>query len=398
MVTDLEPAQAPEAGRYRVLVDSPEILVLRREDRAGAGEPTDRVLMAGQIVSHSTILEIVNLIASSRWVGTLRVYGSDTQRVLGFYNGALRHAQSDHPEDRLDKVLCRLGVLAPAQVESVMRGIRPGQRFGELLVERGVLERQQLYSLLGKQMEEVLLSAVLETQGSYVFTVFDDLGTPPSATAYIPLQRLLLDAAERVDKMALFSKLVPHSEMCPEVEPGVELHHLDARSRLVIGHCNGKKSVRDIGCETWLGRFEATETVYELVRAGQVRLQPPRRSPREHAEALTAPFNRSLREIFQAIEDRERLDHLRQELHRWVRENSDARSLNGFLQEEGLIDVGSIARSLKESSSRHRVADLQATLQELTSFALFTASLWLPRKEEEELSRRINQRLEAVRA
>ena len=353
--------------------------------------------MAGQIVSDSTILEIVNLIASSRWVGTLRVYGKDTQRVLGFYNGALRHAQSDHPEDRLDKVLCRLGVLGPAQVESVMRGIKPGQRFGELLVERGVLERQQLYSLLGKQMEEILLSAVLETEGSYVFTVFEDLGTPPSATAYIPLQRLLLDAAERVDKMSLFAKLVPDPEMCPEVQPGADLHQLDSRERLVIGHCSGKKSVRDIGCETWLGRFEATETIYELVRGAHLRLAPPRRSPKEHASNLTAPFNRSLRDIFRAVEGQDHTERLREELHRWVKENSEARTLNGFLEEEGLIDVESIARSLEESSSRHRVADLQATLQELTSFALFTASLWLPREEEQELSRRINQRLKAVR-
>ncbi len=397
VVEDLDPELGDLSGRYRVMVSSPEFLVLRRSEGLTRDRANERVLMAGQIVSESTILEIVNLIASSRWVGSLHVYGVDAHRILGFYNGALRHAQSDHPEDRLDKVLRRIGVLSPAQVESVMRSIRPGQRFGELLVERGLVERSQLFSFLGKQMEQVMLAAVLDGEGNYVFTVHDEPESAPSATNHIPLQRLLLDAAERVDKLAVFRKLVPDPELCPVPQPGVEVTGLDPRERLVLGHSTGEKSVREIGSETWLGKFETTEAVYDLVRRGQVTLRRRSRTPEELAASLLRPFNRSLKEIYRAVEGNGQASRIQGELRKWVKENPDGEVLGGSLHDEGLIDTETIAATLRESSSRHRIAELQSILHELTSFALFTASLWLPRSQELELSRRVNQRLEAIR-
>jgi len=401
----VEPLEADAerlCGRYQMLVDAPEILILRRRRELGKEEPEERVLMAGEIIAPSTILEIVNLIASARWVGTLRVYGRDSLRTLGFYNGTLRHAQSNHPEDRLDKVLSRVGILSPAQVESVMREHKAGQRFGELLVEKKLVERQQLFGLLGRQMEQILLAAMLEEEGTYVFTVDEGNGSAPTALAHISLQRLLLDAAERVDKLRVFRGLIPDLEACPEVEPGVDVASLSAPERMVLGYSDGSRGIREIASETWLGLFQTLETLYALLRRGQVRMVPPERGPVEMAEGLVAPFNRSLEEIFEAIEvhRHERggdLGRIHQELREWVQNHEEASNLNGFLAPEGLIDPGSIAGTLRESSSAHRLADLRGTFHELTSFALFTASLWLPREQELALSRRINQRLEAIR-
>ena len=173
--------------RYRVMLDGDELVILYR-DPEGAGEgEAGRVLMAGEIVGPSTVLEVINVIASSRWQGTLKILAADAHRVLGFARGVLRHARSDHPEDRLDKVLTRGGVLRPAQVEAAMREIRPDQRLGEVLVERGLIGRQELFAHLEKQMEEILLAAVLEEQGAYLFTLSDEAEPPPSATVYIPV-------------------------------------------------------------------------------------------------------------------------------------------------------------------------------------------------------------------
>ena len=130
--------------------------------------------MAGEVVSHTTVLDIVNVISASRWAGSLHVYGSDSHRTLSFDKGALQSATSNHPDDRLNKVLVRLGVMTAASVESVMRSLEPPSRLGKLLVERGYISRQQLFDLLNKQTEEIFFSAVLETRGSYVFIVGDE--------------------------------------------------------------------------------------------------------------------------------------------------------------------------------------------------------------------------------
>jgi Domain of unknown function (DUF4388) len=392
---DPHEARAGRDERYRVLLDAGELVVLHR-DGAGAADDGGRVLMAGEVLSPSTVLEVVNLIASSRWVGTLQVFGADAHRTLGFSRGVLRHAKSDHPEDRLDKVLCRAGALSPTEVESAMRDIRPDQRLGEVLVERRVLSRQQLFTHLEKQMEEILLAAVLEEAGCYLFTVDDEPDPPPSATVHIPVQHLILTAAERVDNMDRFRRLIPDLEMCPEIEPGVEVTRLDADSRLVVGYCTGRRSVREIASETWLGRYQTAAVLYRLLRDGHARLAPPRRTAREEAARLVGPFNELLREIWDAIEtwgDRRRA---RREVAAWIADDADRELLRTALDGDGLIDPTAIAEALVEPTADQQLDAARSTLTELTAYALCTASLWLPREVERDLARRVNERLQTA--
>ena len=382
--------------RYRVMLDGDELVILYR-DPEGAGEgEAGRVLMAGEIVGPSTVLEVINVIASSRWQGTLKILAADAHRVLGFARGVLRHARSDHPEDRLDKVLTRGGVLRPAQVEAAMREIRPDQRLSEVLVERGLISRQELFAHLEKQMEEILLAAVLEEQGAYLFTLSDEAEPPPSATVHIPVQHLILTAVERVDSMAMYRRLVPDPDLCLEVEPGVEVTRLDPKAQLVLGYSTGARSVREIACETWLGRYKTTTTVFRLVRDGHVRLVPARRTARQVAEGLTGPFNELLGEIYDAVDrwgDRRRARH---ELAAWIGEDPDRELLRASLNGDGLLDPAGIAQALSPTVSDVQVEAARQTLHEFTAFALFTASLWLPREVERDLSQRVHERLKAM--
>lgn len=387
-----------QAGRYRLLVSTPELLVLRREERPREEEREERLLMAGQIVSPTTVLEIINTIVAARWVGDFHLYGRDSRRTLGFYSGGLRHAASNVPEDRLDKVLCRIGVLNPAQVEAVVREIRPGQRFGELLVERGLVEREKLFGYLARQMEIILLSAVLEEVGAYAFYISEQPGPPPSATVHIPLHSLLLDAAEHVDRYGSFRKLIPDLDLCPEAQPGVEVTRLSPRHRLVLGYSDGRRSLCEIASETWLGRFDTLSATYDLMQADMVRLKPPLRTPEQQASELVEPFNALLGEIYDSVEGRGDVARVRRELRGWCHDSADGRLLDGAVGEDGLVTSSSVAALLRENGSRHQVETLRNTLHELTSFALFSASLWLPREEERGLTRRINHRLKAMGA
>lgn len=375
---------------YRVAVETPGLLVLRRAN--GADGAAGQVLLAGEIVADSTVLEIVNLIASSRWVGTLHIYGPDSHRALGFAHGVLRHARSDHPEDRLDKVLCRSKVVSPADVEAVMREMHPDQRLGELLVARGLIERRQLFDQLQRQMEQVLLSSVLENRGSFVFLVHEH-EPPPSATAHIPVQQLILTAAERVDRYAGFLRLIPDLDHRPEVAAGVEVARLDPRSRLVAGYCDGQRSLRQIASETWLGRFETLETVDRLLRRGCLRLLPPSRSTRRAVSDLVAPFNELLRDVLDTLARSGDGRPLHGELAAWAETSEDGEPLRGCLGPDGQVEPAALATAIGEPISDMRLDGVRHALYELTSYALFTAALRLPRPTERELAGRVNERL-----
>jgi hypothetical protein len=380
-------------GRYRPLAASPQLLILRRQ----AGNPpeghTGRILMAGEILYQNTVLEVVNLIAASRWTGSLHVYATDVHRILGLEKGFLRFANSDDPGDRLNRVLFRLGALSPAQSEEVERGPRADKRFGEGLIRTGMMDEKQLFGYLKRQMEEIFFSAVLGRDGCYVFTAEDDEPSQASVTGYIALQQLLFDGAERLDRYREFEKLIADEDLCPVVRPGVEVTSVDPRTRRVLAICDGSRSVREIARETWLGRFDTMAVVYELLRHDQVLLEHPRRSVREVAQLLVTPFDEALRAIAASVERTGNPERTRRELERWVETSPYREQLQGVLTPTLTLDVERVATNLGALSVRDARDLVEQALHELVSFALFAASLSLPRDEERNLSKRVQERL-----
>jgi hypothetical protein len=67
--------------------------------------------------------------------------------------------------------------------------------------------------------------------------------------------------------------------------------------------------------------------------------------------------------------------------------------LRGSLDERGLVNPAELVASLGETLSEMRLDNVRQALQDLAAYALFTASLHLPRDAERELSRRVNERL-----
>ena len=393
LVDDPEGKLRSGLDSYQVLSTRPDLLVLRRRTENDQVGPPGRVLMAGEILGDSTIIDVVSVIVSSRWAGTLHVYGADARRTFGFDKTALVHAASDHPEDRLDKVMFRIGALTPAQAEAVMREHKPGQRFGEVLIERGLIERRSLYEHLQRQMEEIFFSAVLEREGAYLFCVFDQTAPAPSLIAHLPAQQLLMNAAERLDQVRDFQKLIPDERTRPELGPEVDLTKLRPRSRLALSYCDGQRTLREIASETWLGRFHTLRIVHRFLLLGQVRLLPRTRTTREQGIGLATPFAEALREVFGAVERNGTLSRLRRELMERIDASEHRHELHRVVDEQGEVDSEAIIDWLAELKIRDRVELVGHTLHELASFALFNASLSLPRAEERDLVRRVQKHL-----
>ncbi len=386
----------PLGGSFHVVVSSPDMVILQRLSDDEKGTTSGRILMAGEVVSHTTVLDIVNVISASRWAGSLHVYGSDSHRTLSFDKGALQSATSNHPDDRLNKVLVRMGVMTAASVESVMRSLDPPSRLGKLLVERGYISRQQLFDLLNKQTEEIFFSAVLETHGSYVFIVGDEGTVQPSTIAHIPVQELLLRGAERLDSLKQFESLVPDIELCPEMQTGVEVTQLDPKTRLVLAMSNGERSLREIASETWLGKFETMKITRELVKKGHVRLRPRTPSTQEEIRRLVGSFNELLRYIFSVVEQHGSVVQTREEINRWLERSTRSGLVPGGVGEDGTIELDPSVTAARRTDDLQLAGLVRETLYALASFALFAASLSMPLEEERKLAQDVYRRLHAL--
>lgn len=386
----------PLGGSFHIVVNSPEVLILQRLSEVDGETAAGKILMAGEVVSHTTVLDIVNVISASRWAGSLHVSGTDSHRTLNFDRGALQSASSNHPDDRLNKILVRMGVMTAANVESVMRSLEPPSRLGKLLVEKGYINRQQLFDLLNKQTEEIFFSSILETRGSYVFVVGDEGGVQPSTIAHIPVQELLLRGAERLDSLKQFESLVPDIELCPEMQTGVEVTQLDPKTRLVLALSNGERSLREIASETWLGKFETMKITRELVKKGHVRLKPRTPSTQEEIRRLVGSFNELSRYIFSAVEQHGSVAQTREEINRWLDRSTRAGLLPGGVAEDGSFSLDPSVTGARRSDDLQLTALVRETLYELVSFALFAASLSMPLDEERKLAQEVYRRLHAL--
>ncbi|MGB5815546.1 MAG: DUF4388 domain-containing protein [Thermoanaerobaculia bacterium] len=389
-------AKGGAGAPYRVVADTPALLILEKIPSVNGTPTTGRVLMAGEILSHTTILDVVNVISASRWAGHLHVYGFDSHRLLTFDQGTLQHASSNHPEDRLNRLLVRLGILTASQVEEAMRILRPPKRLGRLLVEEGLITNQELFDLLNKQMEEIFFAALLETEGSYLFAVGDGNQIRPNTLAHISIQELLLRGAERLDSVKEWQRLVPDLDLCPELQPGVEATELDPKLRQVLALSNGERSLREIAGETWLGKYETLKVTRELVRLGCVHLITRRRDASEDVTRLVASFNEVLQLIFAVVEQRGNVDQTREEIDQWLEQGEGLQFLAAGLKKDGSVELTPRYAELSEVGGAYLFSEIRSALFQVTSFALFAASMSIPTEVERDLARSVYQRLHAM--
>lgn len=382
------------AGKYQLVVDVPGLLLLRSEE---SGARKTRVLMAGEILTRLTVMEVINVIASANWRGELHVIGPESRRSLTLDQGALKNAWSDHADDRLGEVLYRMGVVSRQELDSVVRAMSPDRRFGQMFVDRGIIDQEQLFTYLQKQAEQIFYNSLLVREGHYVFVIPDENETPSSATVHIPVQGLLMEGVQRIDEMALFRERIPSTQLCPEVKPGAEERKLDPTAQTILAYCDGSRSIQEIARLTGLGTFETTKAIYHLLTGGQIVLRPPVRLDDVRVRQIVSQFNDVMRDIFMAVATYGGIDQTRSTLSAWIQGSGYAPYFGEQVEEDGSIDVRRVIASLKTIDHPHPLEALHQGLHELAAFALFAATTSLPRDQELVLSRDVNRRLKAIR-
>lgn len=385
-------------GTYALAVDAPGLLVLRRDGDAEPSATGGRVIMAGEILSKTTMLEVVNVIATSSWRGELHVHGVEgTHRVLTIDQGALKYARSNHADDRLGEVLYRQGVLSRAELEALLRAVTPDRRFGQLVVERGHLRQEELFFHLQKQAEQIFYGTLLESDGTYVFCSAEDSGPPPAHTVHLPIHGLLMEGVQRIDEMALFRQRIPNPWVCPEVKPNAGRTSLDPTAMTVLAYCDGSRTIEEIARETGLGEFHTTKTIYYLLQQKQVELRESEVIDEEAVRRLVSIFNDVMRDIFMAVATYGGIDETRRTLSAWMQGSGYAPYFGDEVEEDGSIDPSRVVNALRGVENERRIEALHQALHELAAFALFSATTTLPRDQELMLARDVNRRLKAVR-
>jgi len=382
---------ALRAGEFALVLDHPELLVLRK---AGDGA---RVLMAGEIIGRMTIMEICNVIAQTGWRGDLHVSAGESHRVLSFDQGALKSARSDSDDDRLGEVLFRMGLIDRTQLTKLADGVGE-KRFGELAVEDGEIDAQQLYSALQRQAQDIFYAALIVDEGSYVFALPSDDEEPSGTTIHLPVQGLLMEGVQRIDEMALFRDKIPSSQMCPvPIADAPVPKKADLIAQRLLAECDGERTIEDLMRIFGMSEFELTKAVYQLLQSKQVELRTPSKIDPTRVRMVVGRFNDILQDIFVAVATYGGLTQTRATLEAWIQGSGYAPYFGEGVDEFGAIDPELVVNSLSRVAHEHPLEALHQALHELAAFALFSATTTLPRDQELSLARDVNARLKAIR-
>jgi hypothetical protein len=387
------------AGRYHVVVDAPGLVILREEFDSDVGRTRSgtRIAMAGELLSRTAVLEVVNIIATANWRGELHIFDGESHRVLAIDQSALKYAHSDAPDDRLGQVLYRHGVLSRAELDRILREVGPEKRLGHLLLERGILTQEQLFHHLQKQVEQILFASLLTRSGHYVFSVPDDTAEPPAHTVHLPIQALLMEGVQRIDEMALFRERIPSDDLCPVVQERATRLSLDENAQLILTYADGQRTIEDISRETGLGLFMTIKTLYGLLQQSGVVLRPRNAVDAEAVKRIVRAFNEVLRDIFMAVATYGGIDQTRSTLEAWIHGSGYAPIFGEKVEEDGSIPVQTVIEALARITVDNPMEGLSQALHELSAFALFAATTTLPRDQELTLSRDVNTRLKRIR-
>jgi Domain of unknown function (DUF4388) len=360
-------------GTYRVLPAPAHLLVMRRGQR-GTGESGDaqderRCLLSGEIHALGALCDIVSFLGQTGWRGELVVIDRESSRSLFFDQGNVAGAQSTVEKERLGRVLYRYGVLTDAQLAQCSEATSEAIRFGEVAVSRGFLSRDHLFSLMGRQSEEIFYGALLVGSGTFYFLeTFEEAQL--SSRQSLSVGALVREGVRRMHETRYFRARIPSDQHVPARRS--DRAPPTGETSDVYAAVDGVRSVADICRLLARGEFEVSRTLFQLVQAGQLAMKAPRVKP----EASVLVYNRVIALILRELDAMDEGDELRAQLATWIggREVLAQLLAGAGPLDDGTLDAARVAANVAGASDRVATEDLLARgLYDYASYALFLA-------------------------
>ncbi len=390
-----------KAGRWRIVPAAADLVILRRDEVQGRADGV-RAIFCGDIQGLA-LGELLAFLAQSRWTGVLSVATGQVEKTVFIKHGAVKWASSNDHCDRLGEIVQRLGLVSSADLERVLAADpAKARKIGQTLLANGLVDSTGLYRALKHQVEEIVYSTLLLTQG-LVFLFNDPVEARFAAQINVDLNGLLMDGLRRIDEISHFRKRIPGAH-CFIVPKEREMSGLNEVEMRVLQAANGRRTVAEIGAVTHMGEFDTIKTLFGLAEAGYVAVseERPEATLGGAGERLTGEtlevvrvFNSIFREIFEEVGQMAPTAGYRLGADSFLDSGQHGYSdvLSGLtLDDEGKLPEKELierAVSLPTEKAPDPAKHLCAALNEVMFFALFQAGEVLPPDRDQELSRRV---------
>jgi len=231
-------APAPPSPREGLAMPLPE--PPRARPTAEAPPPTQGDL------SDTSVPRLLVALHVGQATGALTIERGPARKILVVERGVPVYAASNLQAERFAAIAVRRGLVTPEAIETMHRAA-PGERTGDALVARGLLDAERRQELLQAQIRVIAWSTFEWRDGRYAF----QLGRPPAARVplKVPMADLVLEGIRRASTLPrLKAELSADAHLAPSPDPAFELYDvkLQRGEAKLLALADGTKGVADL--------------------------------------------------------------------------------------------------------------------------------------------------------
>jgi tetratricopeptide (TPR) repeat protein len=246
-------------------------------------------------IARSPIAETVRKLSAERRSGDLQVRSGRMVKICFFDHGRLVFAASNLRRDRLGEALVADGRITQHEfdhVSSLMRADR-GRRFGEALVQAGVMDRYEVGTAVARQVRRVALSLFELTDGAALFEERAS-SIPLEYMISLSVHRLLYDGIRGMKDQDLLLKGLGYLDrgiVLAEVPPfPYEPRGRSTEELEILDLAQKRVTIRRLGWAEGGLTFPRLRAVYALLAAGILREADVPSAPQPVLQTETGMF------------------------------------------------------------------------------------------------------------
>jgi tetratricopeptide (TPR) repeat protein len=246
-------------------------------------------------IARSPIAETVRKLSAERRSGDLQVRSGRMVKICFFDHGRLVFAASNLRRDRLGEALVADGRITQHdfdRVSALMRADR-GRRFGEALVQAGVMDRYEVGTAVARQVRRVALSLFDLTDGAALFEERAS-SIPLEYMISLSVHRLLYDGIRGMKDQELLLKGLGYLDrgvVLAEIPPfPYEPRGRSTEELEILDLAQQRVTIRRLGWAEGGLTFPRLRAVYALLAAGILREADAPSAPQPVLQTETGMF------------------------------------------------------------------------------------------------------------
>ncbi len=343
--------------------------------------PENKIKLEGDL-SEISVPQIFHALSVSNATGLFHWTHFSREKKVYLFKGKIVFASSNRKQERLGEVLLRQGRVRVKDYVEASRRIRESKRLGQILIEMGVLNKEEIKAGVIEQVRDIVYGLFNETDGTYSFHEEKDL-LKEVITLNINTPELIMGGVQQITDWNRILQTLSGIETIFEPSARTEKKRLEVQlsdeENRIFQLVDGKRSVADICARIAGNDFKTCRTLMAFLCANLIRRIPnseisvvEEKKAKDFFEKTIRCYNRLFSYIYRYLGEKvgklgdKNLSHYLEE----VKEDYPVLFKGIFLLPDGTLAAEVLRENLEQISENQKKETLLAGLKNILSAEL----------------------------